>query len=80
MLSATYLLLHILKRTGTDHREADKEYIRLRVGQRSQTIVILLPGRIEQAQRIRLAANHHRHRIVIEYSWHIFRWKFVRCV
>ena len=61
------LLFDVLERRRRHHREADEEDVRLRVAERPQPVVVLLAGRVEQAQRVRLAADHHRHRVVVEH-------------
>lgn len=48
---------HVLKRGRRGHREADEENVGLRVGQRTQAIVILLSGGIEKTQSIGLVAD-----------------------
>ena len=46
--------------------EADEEDICLRVGEWPQPVVILLARRVEEAERVGLAPDHHCHRIVVE--------------
>ena len=49
----------------------------MRIAQWPQPIVVLLTGRIEQAERVRLAADHHGHGIIIENGRNILARKFV---
>lgn len=72
-----YLLLHILEGTGTDDGETDEEDVRLRIGERTQPIIVLLTGCIEKAECVRLAANHNRYCVIIEDGRHVFRWELV---
>lgn len=51
------LFPHVLKGGGGGDGEANKEDISLRVGERAQTIIILLTGSIEQTQRVRFIAD-----------------------
>ena len=62
-----YLLLDVLEGGGRHDGEADEEDVRLRVGERPQPVVVLLAGRVEQAERVRLAADHHRHGVVVKH-------------
>ena len=38
----------------------------LGVGEGPEPVVVLLAGRVEQAEGVGLAADHHRHRVVVE--------------
>lgn len=66
MSGGGYLGLHVLKRRRADEREADEEDICLRVGQRAQTVVILLSGSIPKSQVDGLAIDHDIGRVVVE--------------
>lgn len=57
---------HVLKRRGIHQRETDEEHVRLWIAQRSQAIVVLLPGRIPKAQIDRLAIDHDIGRVIVE--------------
>ena len=72
-----YLFTDVLERGRRDDGEADEEHVGLRVAQRSQSIVVLLTGRVEQTECVRLAADHHGHRIVVEHRRDVFARKFV---
>ena len=48
-------------------READEEDVGLWVGERTQAIVVFLTCRIEEAQSVGLAADHHCYGVVIEH-------------
>ena len=56
------LLPNVLERCGRGDGEADEEDVCLRVRERAQAVVIFLAGRIEQAERVRVIANHDGHR------------------
>lgn len=57
-------LAHVLEGGGRGDGEADQEDVSLGVGKRTETIVILLPGGIEEAQSVRLVADPGRWRLV----------------
>lgn len=75
--ATAHLLLYILERARTDHRKTDKEHIRLWIGQRPQSVVVFLAGRIEKTQCVRLATDHDRYRIVVEHRRHVLGRKLV---
>ena len=51
------LRLDVFERRPTHDGEGNQEHVRLRVGQRTQAIVILLTGGIPETQVHRLAVN-----------------------
>lgn len=53
-------------------READEKYISLRIGQRSQSVVILLTGCIPESEIDRLTVDHNIGRVVVEDGWDVF--------
>lgn len=57
------LFLDVLERGGRGDAEADEEDVGLRVRERTQPVVVLLSGRIEQAEGVRVVADHDRHRL-----------------
>ena len=61
------LVARVLEGGRRGDREADEEDVRLRVGQRAETVVVLLAGRVPQAQVDGLVIYHHVGRIIIEY-------------
>ena len=63
----SYLGSHVLVTGGADEGEADEEDVRLGVGQRAETVVILLTGGIPEAEGDSLAIDHDICRVVIEY-------------
>ncbi|KAI3481258.1 hypothetical protein L1887_56474 [Cichorium endivia] len=65
------LLLDVLERRWRGDREAHQEHVRLRVRQRSQSVVVLLTRGIEESQRVRVLADHHRHGVVVEHRGHV---------
>lgn len=62
---------HVLEGSGIHQREADEEHVRLRIRERAQAIVVLLPGRIPQAQVDGLRVDHHIGRVVVEHGGNI---------
>ena len=60
------LFFDVFKRRWRDDWEADEEDVGLWIRQRPQSVVILLAGRVEEPKRVRLAANHDRHRVIVE--------------
>ena len=60
------LLLHVLKRCGGRDAEADEEDVGLRVRQGPQPVVVLLSGRVEEAERVRVVPNHDGDGIVVK--------------
>jgi hypothetical protein len=52
-------------------REANKENISLRVGERSETIIILLTGSIPKRKRDCLVGNLNVGRVVVEHSGNV---------
>ena len=57
---------HVLEAGRADDGEADEEDIRLRVGERTEPVVILLTGRVPQAQADRHAVADHWRGIVVK--------------
>ena len=51
------LLSHVLEACGRGDGEADEEDVGLRVGKRTQAIVVLLSCRIEEAKGVGLIAD-----------------------
>lgn len=70
----------VIERRRADDGETDKEDICLRVGQRSETVVILLAGGIPQTQANRSTIHHHTRGVVIENGWDVFPGEGVGCV
>jgi hypothetical protein len=63
----THLGPDVLVARRADEREADQEHVRLRVRERAETVIVLLAGRIPEAERDRLAVDHHVRRVVVEH-------------
>lgn len=61
-----HLGLDVVERGRANNREADEEHVGLRVGQRAQTVVILLTGSIPETQADGLAIDHDIGGVVIE--------------
>ena len=55
------LFLDVLERGGRGDAEADEEDVGLRVRERTQPVVVLLSGRVEQAEGVRVVADHDSH-------------------
>merc|ERR1719317_1137769 len=62
------LSFDILKRRIRYNRKADKKDVGLWVGQRSQTVVVLLPSGIPESKVDGLAIDHHVRAVVVENS------------
>jgi len=65
------LFFDVFERSRAGDREANEKYIRLRIGEGAEAVVILLTGSIKQTQSVRLVTNHDSYRIVIKYSWDV---------
>ena len=66
-MDKTDLGSHVLETGRADEGEADEENVGLGVGERAETIVILLTGRIPKTEGDSLAVDHDICRVVIEY-------------
>lgn len=69
----TYLGSNVLKRSWIHQRKAYEKNVRLRIGQRSKTIVVLLTGRVPQSQIDWFAIDHHVRRVIVKSLWKKFR-------
>lgn len=63
------LFLNVLERSGRVDGKADQEDVGLRVGQRAQTVVVFLPGGVEQSQSVRLIADPVEGQSQMELLW-----------
>lgn len=63
-----YLAQDVVERGGGHNRKANEEDIGLRVGEGTQTVIILLTGSIPKSKTDRLAINHNIGRVIIEAS------------
>ena len=63
-----HLGAHVLKAGRADDREADEEDVGLRVRQGPQAVVVLLAGRVPQAEVDGLAVDHDVGRVVVEHG------------
>ena len=61
-----YLFFDVFEWGWWDYWEADEEDVCLWVGEWPQPVVVLLTGSVKKTQCVRLAPNHHRHRVVVE--------------
>ena len=64
--SLAHLCADVLEGRGGDDAEADEEDVRLGVGERAQAVVVLLAGRVPQAEVNRLAVHHDVGRVVVK--------------
>merc|ERR1719233_2755072 len=71
---------NIFKTGWRNDRETDKEHVSLWVGQRSQTVIVLLTGCVPKTKGNWDTVTHHGGRIVIKHSRNIFSWKAVCCI
>lgn len=62
----------VLEAGWVDQREAYQKDVRLRVGQRSQSVVIFLTRRVPQTKIDRLAVHHNVCGIIIEHGRDVF--------
>ncbi len=62
----TRLLLDVVQRVGRVHGEANQDDVRVRVGQRAETIVVLLAGGIPERQLDVLAVDLDIGHVVLE--------------
>lgn len=67
----------VLKGGRIHQREADEEDVRLGIGERSQPVVVLLPGGIPETQIDGLGVHHHVGWVVIEHSGYVLSGKGV---
>ena len=65
-LGPAYLGADVVKGRRADDRETDEEHIRLGVGERSQSVVILLSSGIPQTQANWFAIHHNAGRVIVE--------------
>jgi len=72
--------LDVLEGGRRDNGEARQEHVGLRVGQRSQTIVIFLSSSIPKTQVDGLVVNHDVGRVVIEHGRDVVTREGVSCV
>lgn len=66
-----YLLLDVVERVGRVDGEADKDDVRVGVGQRAQTVVIFLACGIPEGELNVLAVNLYIGNVVLENSGHV---------
>lgn len=62
----SHLSPYVFERGGVDEREAYEEHVGLWVGERPQSVVVLLPRSIPETQVDRLAIHHHVRGVVVE--------------
>lgn len=73
-------LFDVLVGRWTHDAEADEKDVGLRIGERPEPVVVLLAGRVEQAERVRLTADHYGDGVVVEDGRHVLAGKLVRRV
>lgn len=67
----THLFLHVVQGVGGVDSEADEDNVRVGVGERAETIVILLTRRIPQGELNVFAINLNIRNVVLEHGWYI---------
>jgi hypothetical protein len=72
----TYLLLDVVERVGGVDGEANQDNVRIGVGKRSETVIILLTGGIPKGQLDVLAIDLDVGNVVLENSGdvHLCKW------
>ncbi|RNA30213.1 hypothetical protein BpHYR1_000867 [Brachionus plicatilis] len=68
---------HVFERSRTDNGKANEKNVGLRIRQRPQAVIVLLAGRVPQAQVHRLSVHHHIGRKIVEHRGYVFAWKGV---
>jgi hypothetical protein len=74
------LLFDVLQGRRANDREADQKYIRLRVRQRPQSIVVFLSSRIPQSEVDGAMVNHDVRGIVVEHGRNVLSRESIRGV
>ena len=59
-------LLDVVEGDGADDGETHEEHVGLWVGERSETVVVLLTSRVPQIEANELASNLHVFRVIVE--------------
>ena len=59
-------LLDVVEGDGADDGETHEEYVGLRVGERSETIVVFLAGRVPEIEADELASHLHVLRVIVK--------------
>lgn len=67
----THLFLHVVQGVGGVDSEADEDNVGVGVGERAETIVILLARRIPQGELNVFAINLNIRNVVLEHSWYV---------
>ena len=62
----TYLLLHVVERLRRVDSEANQDDVRVRVRERAETVIILLPSRIPESELDMLAVDLDIGDVVLE--------------
>lgn len=70
-MAQSYLLLDVVERVGRVNGEANEDDVRVRVGERAQTVVIFLACGIPEGELNVLAVDLYVGDIVFENSGHI---------
>lgn len=74
------LVQSIFQRSRADDRVHNHEHICLRIGQRSQSIVILLTSSVPKIEVNHLVVHHHIAGVVVKDSWNVVSGKSIRGV
>lgn len=67
----SYLFLYVLEGVGQIDSKADKNHMRVRIGERSETIVILLSGGIPECEFDPTAIDLDICDVVLEDGWNV---------
>lgn len=71
---------HVLERRRIHNAEANEKHVGLRIGERTQTVVVLLTGRVPQADVNGFVVDHYISRVVVEHGRDVLARERVRCV
>lgn len=71
----SHLFLHVLERVRQVDSKADKDNMRVGVGERSETIVVLLSGGIPEGEFDSTAVDLDICDIVFEDGWNVVLWE-----
>lgn len=67
----------VLEGGGRHDGEADEKHVRLRIRQRTESVVVLLAGGVKQPQGVGLSPDHDGHGVVVKDGGDVFGGEFV---
>ena len=73
--SGSYLFLHVLERVGQVDSKADKDDMRVGIGERPETIIVLLSGGIPECEFNTTAIDLDIRNVVLEYGGYVVLWE-----